>query len=80
MKEHELRHVERRLKRRYFVIGVVATTVTLLLAGVFGPMLVASETDPRPFVALLPFLYAPVLLGGVAWLAWTSAAPRRGQG
>jgi hypothetical protein len=80
MKERELRAKERRLKRRYFSIGVFVTGVVLLGASIAGTALVATDADPRPFAAALPLLYAPILLGGVGWLAWTAAAPARGKG
>jgi hypothetical protein len=80
VKERELRAIERRIKRRYFSIGVFVTGVVLLIAATVGATLVATDADPRPFAAILPLFYAPILLGGVGWLAWTAAAPARGEG
>lgn len=80
MKEKTLRQKERTLKRRYFQAAVILTGITLAVGSIFGTILVVFGTDPRPYVAALPFLYAPLLLAGVAWLAWATAAPARGAG
>ena len=79
MKEHALRKKDRVLKRRFFHAGVISSGVTLIVAATIGTILVITDLDPRPFAAILPLFYVPVMLGGVAWLGWASAAPERGD-
>lgn len=56
--------------RRFFLYAIVVMTVVFALAHLVGPLLMAGEGDPRPFVALLPPIYATVLILGVLWIAW----------
>ncbi|SDZ77568.1 hypothetical protein [Rubrimonas cliftonensis] len=79
MTHQTIHRQDRVLKRRFFRFGVAITAIAGLAAVLLGLAALAFGFDARPFVAALPVIYAPVLLAGVAWLAWTTAAPSRGR-
>lgn len=79
MAEQSIRRRERILKRRFFYFGVVLTLAAVIAALLLGALALVLDFDVRPYVALLPVFYAPILLAGVAWLAWMTAAPSRGR-
>lgn len=62
----ELKSVATRHPR--FTIAATVTAFVFILAMILGPIFVAEGVDPRPYVALLPAIYALVLFGGVFWI------------
>jgi hypothetical protein len=69
--------LENRAGMTLFTWGSGACGVFLVIAAVIGTGLVMAGVDPRPYMALLPLFYAPMLLGGVAWLVWMSDPARK---
>jgi hypothetical protein len=63
--------------RTVFVGAIVALSVALLLAGVFGPMFTVGEADPRPWVAVLSTVTYLVMFAVAGWLVWMVARRRR---
>jgi|OM-RGC.v1.034109937 hypothetical protein len=53
--------------RRFFIFGVTVAAAVLLVASLIPDPVVG---DPRPIVAVLPAVYATVMIAGVAWFAW----------
>lgn len=68
--------LERRAGMTLFTWGSGLCGTFLVVAAVIGTGLVMAGVDPRPYAAILPLLYAPMLLGGVGWLVWISDPAR----
>lgn len=65
--------------RRVFVGVIVALSVAMLLATVFGPILTTTDPDPRPLVAILSMVTYLAMFAVIFWIVWIVLRPSRAE-
>lgn len=65
--------------RKVFIAVIVVLGFGMLAASLAGPMFAVSETDPRPWAALISGVTYLAMIAVIAWLVWMIFRPSRAR-